>query len=82
MNGSLLPPRPCPTWLVNWYEYLLTSEPAFEANEHLSFKQPTNATARWTVYASRAVQFDPNGGQFGFVWLPVRTMHPHGAYVL
>ena len=33
------------------------------------------------VYAPRAVQFHPNGGRFSFVWLPARTMHPHGAYV-
>ena len=32
-----------------------------------------------SVYAPRAVQFHPNGGQFGFVWLPART--PHGACV-
>ena len=31
--------------------------------------------------ASRAVQFHPHGGQFVFVWLSARTMHPHGAYV-
>ena len=35
------------------------------------------------VYASRAVQFHPNGGQFSFVWPPARTMHPprRGGYV-
>ena len=27
-------------------------------------------------YASRAVQFHHHGGQFDFVWLPARTMHP------
>ena len=31
-------------------------------------------------YAARAVQFHPHGGQFDFVWLSARTMHPHGAY--
>ena len=31
------------------------------------------------AYASRAVQFHPNGGQSDFVWLPARTRH--GAYV-
>ena len=31
------------------------------------------------MYASRAVQFHPHGGQFYFVWLSART--PHGAYV-
>ena len=31
------------------------------------------------MYASRAVQFHPHGGQFDFVWLSART--PHGAYV-
>ena len=31
------------------------------------------------VYASRAVQFHPHGGQFDFVWISART--PHGAYV-
>ena len=30
-------------------------------------------------YASQAVQFHPDGGQFDFVWLSART--PHGAYV-
>ena len=34
-----------------------------------------------TGHASRAVQLHPNGGQFDFVWLPARTMHPLGAYV-
>ena len=29
--------------------------------------------------ASRAVQFHPDGGQFDFVWLSTRTMHPHDA---
>ena len=28
---------------------------------------------------TRAVQYHPHGGQFGFVWLPARTRH--GAYV-
>ena len=28
-------------------------------------------------YASRAVQCHPHGGQFDFVWLSARTMHPH-----
>jgi len=32
-------------------------------------------------YASRAVQFHPDGGQFDSVWLSARTMHPHGVYV-
>ena len=32
-----------------------------------------------TLYASRAVQLHPHGGQFDFVWLSART--PHGAYV-
>ena len=31
------------------------------------------------LYASRAVQFHPHGGQSDFVWLSART--PHGAYV-
>ena len=31
-------------------------------------------------YASCAVQFHPDGGQFDFVWPPARTMHPQGAY--
>ena len=30
------------------------------------------------AYASRAVQFHPNGGQYDFVWPSARTMHPHG----
>ena len=30
------------------------------------------------VYASQAVQCHPHGGQFDFVWLSARTMHPHG----
>ena len=29
-------------------------------------------------YAPSALQFHPNGGQFDFVWLSARTMHPHG----
>jgi len=33
----------------------------------------------YPVYASRAVQFHPHGGQSDFVWLSART--PHGAYV-
>ena len=33
------------------------------------------------VYASRAVQFHPHGGQFDFVWLPARAMHPHGGCI-
>ena len=32
------------------------------------------------VYAPLAVQSHPHGGQSDFVWLPARTMHPHGAY--
>ena len=32
-------------------------------------------------YVSRAGQFHPHGGQFDFVCLPTRTMHPHGVYV-
>ena len=39
---------------------------------------PKVATDQPLVYASRAVQFHPDGGQFGFVWLSARTMHPHG----
>ena len=31
------------------------------------------------VYASRAVQFHPDGGQSDFAWLSART--PHGVYV-
>ena len=31
------------------------------------------------LYAPRAVQFHPHGGQPDFVWLPART--PNGAYV-
>ena len=34
-----------------------------------------------TLYPSRVVQFHPHGGQFDFVRLSARTMHPHGAYV-
>ena len=30
---------------------------------------------------AQAVQFHPHGGQPDFVWLPARTMQPHGAYV-
>ena len=37
------------------------------------------AVVNASVYASRAVQFHPNGGQFGFVWLSALT--PHVAYV-
>ena len=33
------------------------------------------------AYASRAVQFYPNGGQLDFAWLPARTTHPCVAYV-
>ena len=33
------------------------------------------------VYASRAVQFHPDGGQFDFARSPARTTHPHGAYM-
>ena len=29
------------------------------------------------TYASRAVQFHADGGQFDFVWLSPRAMHPH-----
>ena len=36
-------------------------------------------TPRGHMYASRAVQFHPHGGQSDFVWLSART--PHGAYV-
>ena len=39
---------------------------------------PSSPTPRHTP---GAVQFHPNGVQFGFVWLPARTMHTHGAYV-
>ena len=51
-------------------------------NEHYSELNPSNApswTARCHRYASRAVQFNPHGGQSDFVWLSART--PHGAYV-
>ena len=32
-------------------------------------------------YASRTVQFHPNGGQLDFVWLPARTPHGGASYV-
>ena len=32
-------------------------------------------------YASCAVQFHPDGGQFDFVWLPARTPHAGASYV-
>ena len=32
-------------------------------------------TVAWAEYASRAVHFHPNGGQFDFVWHPARTPH-------
>ena len=32
-------------------------------------------------YAPRTIQSHPSGGQFEFVRLPARTIHPHGMYV-
>ena len=33
-------------------------------------------------YASWAVQFHPDGGQLGLVWLPARATRPHGGVAL
>ena len=37
----------------------------------------TVAVGGGMLYASRAVQFHPHGGQFDFVWRSARTMQPH-----
>ena len=34
-----------------------------------------------SMYASRAVQFHPHGGQSDFVWPPARTPHGGASYV-
>ena len=34
------------------------------------------------VYASRAIQSHPDGGQFDFVWLSARTMHAPWGYIV
>ena len=41
------------------------------------FGESAGASAVSTQVASRAAQFHPHGGQFDFVWLPARAMHPH-----
>ena len=38
---------------------------------------PCRGSGTTVTYASRSVQFHPNGGRFDVVWLPARTMHPH-----
>ena len=54
--------------------------PADQLREHDRVPRPA-ADSGLLRYASRAVQFHPDGGQVDFVWLPARTMHPHGAHV-
>ena len=49
----------------------------------LSGPPPTSQQENWddALYASRAVQFHPRGGQFDFVWLSARTPHVGPQYV-
>ena len=41
----------------------------------------TKEMAARVGYAWWAVQFDPDGGHFNFVWSPARTTHPNRTYV-
>ena len=67
-------------WPMNITSGLVPPRPfRCNASDPLTCNLNGDCAAGACVYASRAVQFHPHGGQSDFVWLSART--PHGVYV-
>ena len=68
-----------PSWSL-MFRVRCYSQPGPRLDEHrLGAAVQVRRVHQHLQHASRSVS--PDGGQFDFVWLPARTMHPHGAYV-